>query len=228
MVAWGSTPTLGVSRLGLIGVHRPMPSAPGRASGQPKGGLAEMAVSDELRLPGGKVTEPERQSQAGRKLSVTNWLLQDSPYILMLLLALGGMVFPVPIGYWLILTPVYGIICIVAGWRHFGTREAHLQLIYTQALSWGALILAIFVLYHNKNHGVLDSNASALTILTLLALGTFVAGVQARVWRTCVVGAILFLAVPGFGWLDDSVALLVMATLAIIGVGGLAWWFEQR
>ena len=53
------------------------------------------------------------------------------------------------------------------------------------------------MLYKDGPQGVFSSNASSLTMLTLLALGTFTAGVQARVWRTCAVGAILFLAVPG-------------------------------
>jgi uncharacterized iron-regulated membrane protein len=34
--------------------------------------------------------------------------------------------------------------------------------------------------------------------------------------------------VPGIGWLDQSVMLLVGATLLIIAVGGFVWWVEQR
>jgi hypothetical protein len=63
--------------------------------------------------------------------------------------------------------------------------------------------------------------------MILLALGTFVAGVQAKVWRICAVGAALFLAVPGLGWLDQSPLLLTGATLVIIALGGLAWWITQ-
>jgi hypothetical protein len=173
-------------------------------------------------VPDGTATPPRR------RFPFRSWLLQDSPYILMLLLALGGVTFPVPVGYWMTLTPVFAVICVVAGWPHFATREAHLQLVWTQALSWGALILAIYVLYNNGMQGVLNTNASSLTMMTLLALGTFVAGVQARVWRTCAVGGILFLAVPGIGWLDQSAVLLVVVTLVIIAIGGLVWWVEQR
>jgi hypothetical protein len=61
-----------------------------------------------------------------------------------------------------------------------------------------------------------------------LALGTFVAGVQASVWRICAVAGVLFLAVPGLGWLDQSPLLLTVATLVIIALGGLAWWMNQR
>jgi hypothetical protein len=65
-------------------------------------------------------------------------------------------------------------------------------------------------------------------MITLLALGTFMAGLLARVWRICAVGAILFVAVPAIGWLDQSVVLLMVATLAVIGVGGVTWWIDQR
>ena len=160
--------------------------------------------------------------------AILRWFLHDSPYIAMLLLALGGVTFRSPVGYWMFLTPVFGIISVVAGWRHFQTREEHLQLIWTQAASWCALVLAIYVLYNNGMQGLLNTNASSLAMVTLLALGTFVAGVQARVWRTSAVGAILFLAVPGIGWLDQSAPLLVVVTLAIIAIGGFVWWVEQK
>jgi len=173
-------------------------------------------------------TPMTRDPPRGRALLLRGWLFHDSPWILMLLLALGGVTFTVPVGYWMILTPVFGIICIVAGWRHVASRQDRLRLETTQALNWGALIVAIYVLYKDGPQGVFSSNASSLTMLTLLALGTFTAGVQARVWRTCAVGAILFLAVPGIGWLDQSAVLLVVITLVIIGVGGLVWWAEQR
>ena len=176
------------------------------------------------------LTEPEptpRPPAPGRAL-LRGWLIHDSPWILMLLLALGGVTFTVPVGYWMVLTPVFAIICIAAGWRHVVTRQERLRLVITQLLNWGALIVAIAVLYKDGPQGVFSSNASSLTMLTLLALGTFTAGVQARVWRTCAVGAILFLAVPGISWLDQSAVLLVVVTLVIIGVGGLVWWAEQR
>ena len=59
-----------------------------------------------------------------------------SPWILMLLLALGGVTFTVPVGYWMVLTPVFAIICIAAGWRHVVTRQERLRLVITQLLNW--------------------------------------------------------------------------------------------
>jgi hypothetical protein len=65
-------------------------------------------------------------------------------------------------------------------------------------------------------------------MMTLLALGTFVAGVQARVWRICAVGIVLFAAVPGLGWLDQSPLMWTVATLVIVALGGAVWWVMER
>jgi hypothetical protein len=61
-------------------------------------------------------------------------------------------------------------------------------------------------------------------MITLLALGTFLAGLQAEVWRTCCVGVILFLAVPALGWLQQSSMLLIAGTIAVVLTGGAMWF----
>jgi hypothetical protein len=161
--------------------------------------------------------------------AVLSWLRDDSPYIAMLLLTLAGIVLKLPMGYWMMMVPVFGIVCIVVGWKNFETREGRLQLVYTQGLSWLALVVAIYMLRNDTGvQGVLSESATSLAMMTLLALGTFVAGLQARVWRICAVGGILFLAVPGMGWLDQSAMLLGVATLVVIAIGGLTWWLDQR
>jgi hypothetical protein len=58
-------------------------------------------------------------------------------------------------------------------------------------------------------------------------LGTFVAGVQARVWEICAVGAVLFAAVPALGWLDQSPLLLMFAACVIVALVGAAWWLTR-
>jgi hypothetical protein len=146
----------------------------------------------------------------------------------MLLLAMVGVVLRLPVTYWIILTPVFGIICVVAGWRQFDTRKSRILLVCTQALAWLSLIVAIYVLYNSGVQGVMNENSSSLAMITMLALGTFMAGLLARTWRICAVGAILFVAVPAVGWVDQSAVLLMVATLAVIGVGGVTWWVDQR
>ena len=76
--------------------------------------------------------------------------------------------------------------------------------------------------------GVINTNASSLVMIILLALGTFCAGVQARIWQICAIGVILFLCVPGLGWLDQSFMFLMAAMLIILIIGGLGWWGFSR
>lgn len=159
---------------------------------------------------------------------VVRWIREDWPYIAMLLLAVVGVALQLPAIYWIFVMPVYALTCIVAGWPNFTTPEAHRELITVQTLNWLALIVAIYVLYNAGVQGVLNTNASGLVLLTLLALGTFMAGLQARVWRISGLGAVLFLAVPAIGWFEQSIMLLVGATLVVIAIGGLTWWLGQR
>ena len=169
-----------------------------------------------------------REEKRKERVTWKRWLLEDSPYIVMLLLAVVGVALRLQVSYWLIITPVYAIICISAGWRHFDTRESHRLLITTQVLNWLALIVAIYVLYNIGVQGVLNTNASSLSMMTLLALGTFMAGLQARVWRICALGAILFVVVPIIAWLDQSVMILFAATMVVLGIGALTWWIGHR
>ena len=156
------------------------------------------------------------------------WLKHDIPYIAMLVLALIGVIFRLPVTYWGILVPVFGILSVAAGWNKFGNRDERLGHVYRQALDWFALLLALFLLYNGGIQGVLNANGTSLAMMTLLALGTFVAGVQARVWQICVVGGALFLAVPGLGWLDQSPLLLVSVAIIIVLLSGLAWWASHK
>ena len=159
---------------------------------------------------------------------VLQWFLHDIFYIAMLVLALAGVVFRLPVSYWVILIPVFGVITVAEGWSHFSDRSERLGLAYRVALNWCAMLLAIYLLSNDGVRGVMNANATSLSMVTLLALGTFVAGVQARVWQICGVGGLLFLAVPGLGWLDQSPLLLTAVTCLFVALGGLAWWVSQR
>jgi hypothetical protein len=67
-----------------------------------------------------------------------SFLMRDWPYLLMLALALAG-VARTSIGpssmasYWVVLAPVYGIICVAVQRRDIDGPQAHWQLIRTQA-----------------------------------------------------------------------------------------------
>jgi hypothetical protein len=71
---------------------------------------------------------------------------------------------------------------------------------------------------------MLSPDATGLTVLTLLALGTFVAGVHTQAWQICVLGVIMGLGVPAIAWIERSALLLLLGFVALAAVGTALWW----
>lgn len=61
---------------------------------------------------------------------------------------------------------------------------------------------------------MMNADATALMILTVLALGTFTSGVHASAWRMCFVGFALALGVPIIAWIDE--ASLIFALVGLV------------
>jgi hypothetical protein len=171
-----------------------------------------------------EITQNKRAAQTH---VVLRWLRHDVPYISMLLLGLLGVVFKLSVIYWVIITPVFAVISIASGWRHFTSRAERFDLVFRLALDWCALLLSFYLLSNTGVKGVLNVNATSLTMMTLLALGTFVAGVQARVWQISAVGGILFAVVPSLAWLEQSPLLFTAVAIMAVALSGLAWWVSK-
>ena len=168
-----------------------------------------------------------------RTAGVKGWLLKDLPYAAMLALALGGIVLtafrgPTTYYYWMALAPIYGLISVISGWGRLDTGSERLQLIVTQALHWLAFVVAMWLMFLPQVRGIENDNATSLTLLILLALGTFVAGVHARACRICTVGVFLALSVPAVAWIQESAMLLLVGALLLAAVGFAFWWMWRR
>ncbi len=160
--------------------------------------------------------------------AVIRWLVRDIAYIAMLLLALIGVGFRLPVSYWLVLFPLFGIISAYEGRVRGVSLGEQIKSVMGIAAIWIAMLVAIYLLYSNGVQGMIDTNARSLVMVILLALGTFCAGVQARIWQICAIGVVLFLCVPGLGWLDQSFMFVTAVTLILLVVGGLVWWGVSR
>ena len=165
--------------------------------------------------------------------AVRHWLLRDLPYAVMLALAVGGLVLTSFRGtpthyYWMALAPIYGLISVISGWKHIDTNAGRMQLVWTQALHWLAFLAAMWLMFLPEVRGVVNDNATALALLILLALGTFVAGVHARAWRICAVGVFLAAAVPAVAWVQESAMLILVSVLLLAVVGAAFWWMWNR
>jgi hypothetical protein len=65
--------------------------------------------------------------------------------------------------------------------------------------------------------------ANSLVLLMLLALGTFLAGVNLLSLEICFLGLALALSVPAIAWLKQSALFLLLAAVLLIGLGITFW-----
>ena len=177
------------------------------------------------------MTEPQPDNPAPNHLQFTPraFLLREWPYLLVLVLALFGVAYTsfarTPLTtYWIVLAPCIGLICVVSRWRDAESREQRLRLIWTQVLHWGAVLLAMRLMFVADVNRMMNADASALAALTVLALGTFTAGVHIAAWRICLVGIVLAAGVPAIAWLEQSALLLLLVGLALIALIAPFFW----
>ena len=171
-------------------------------------------------------TPPARKWHSG----FGGFLLRDWPYVLMLLLSLGGVAYTSfnPTGlYWVLITPLFGLICVIARWPHIVGRDEHIHLVVSQALHWAAVLVTMQLMSLQVLRNV-TGVASALSVLTLLALGTFSAGLHIRSWKVSVVGFLLGLSVPAAALLQQSALLIVLIVAVLIAIAVPFVWMRAR
>ncbi len=177
--------------------------------------------------------EPGQSAPTPSHFNLRALLRSEWPYLLVLVLALFGIAFtsyqrgPMA-AYWIVLAPLIGAICVASRWREIEDRDERMHLVWKQILHWAAVLVAMHLMFVADVARMMNSDASALAVLTLLALGTFTAGVHIGSWRICLVGAILAIGVPGIAWLEQSALLLLVAALVVIAVLAPLLWHERR
>jgi hypothetical protein len=169
---------------------------------------------------------------ADRKAHVSFWI-RELPFTLVLILTVAGVAYtsfskaPI-VGYWEILTPIIALVCVGAGWQEAGDRSGRLRLIVTQALHWIAFLLVMNLMLLSSVQRVFTAQTTALAIFTLLALGTFTAGVHVLSWQVCLLGVIMALGIPAIAWIENSALLVVLIVAAIAAMGAVFWWHWRQ
>ena len=164
----------------------------------------------------------------------TSFWLRELPFAIVLILTIAGVAYtsfskrPI-VTYWEILAPIIALVCVSAGWQEAGDKSGRLRLIVTQVLHWGAFVLVMNIVLLSSVQRVFTAQTAALAIFTLLALGTFTAGVQVLSWQVCLLGVIMALGIPAIAWIENSALLVVLIVAAVIGVAAVLWWrLRQR
>src|SRR3984893_18125883 len=159
---------------------------------------------------------------------VSFWI-KELPFTVVLILTIAGVAYtsfskqPIA-GYWEILAPIIGLVCVGAGWQEAGDKTGRLRLIVTQALHWGAFLLVMNILLLSSVQRIFTAQTTALAIFTLLALGTFTAGVQVLSWQVCLLVVIMALGVPAIAWIENSALLVTLIVASLIGLAVVLWW----
>ncbi len=176
--------------------------------------------------------DADDESPLGRMLKGRFWLRQ-LPYALLLFLTLAGVAYwsfaNAPItGYWMFLAVLSAVICILTGWPQAQDRETRLRLLWTQALHWLMVLVAMNILLLPNVAEMANADATGQGILLVLALGTALAAIHVPSWQFGVLGVVMLASVPALAWLEESALFLMLGTLVVGGIGAFAWTRFRR
>ena len=99
-------------------------------------------------------------------------------------------------------------------------------MIWTQALHWVAVLVTMNIMLVSGVQQLLPTPATGLVLLTLLALGTFLAGVSLLSLQISFLGLAMGVAVPAISWLKQSVFFFLLGAVLLIGLG-ITFWLRQ-
>lgn len=182
--------------------------------------------SPESDLAGQASVPPAHPTHHG--LHASFWI-RELPFSIVLLLTIGGVGYtsfskhPILI-YWEILAPIIGLVCVWYGWPRANDNAARLRLIGSQVLHWLAFLLVMNMVFLASVQRVFNAPSTGLAIFTLLALGTFTAGVHILSWQVCLLGLIMAFGIPAIAWIENSALLFLLLAAVVLGIGAAIWW----
>jgi hypothetical protein len=176
--------------------------------------------------PSGSVAEPRR----GR-----NWfsLLAEAPYFAIVIIGVVGIcwtsLFRTPTAtYWVVMTPVTALLCIAVGWRNLPRGRGRFDMVAIQLGQFVAVLVGMYLIHVSNVQGQVTSDALGSMMLTLLALGVFVSGLDLRAWKLCVAGVFLAIAVPLVAWFEQAALFLFLIGAVLIALFLLLWWARAK
>jgi hypothetical protein len=173
----------------------------------------------------------DRAESSQSRSIVVQFLWQQLPYIVALVLAIAGVAYtnashqPL-VRYWEFLALAIGVVCVINKWPETDGREARWRLIWTQALHWIAVLISMHIMLLSGVQQLLPTPATSLVLLILLALGTFLAGVNLLSLQIAFLGLAIGLAVPAISWLKQSAIFFMLGAALLIGLG-ITFWLSQ-
>jgi hypothetical protein len=185
-------------------------------------------MADASSAPSGSVAEP-------RPRGARNWisLLAETPYFAIVIIGIVGVSWTNMLGvsvatYWVTMTPIAALLCVCVGWTHLPRGRSRFETVAIQLGQWAAVLVAMYLIHVSNIDGLVTHDALGSILLTLLALGVFISGLDLRTWKLCVAGAFLALAVPFVAWFADAALFIFLIGIVLIALGLLVWWGGNR
>jgi hypothetical protein len=160
-------------------------------------------------------------------------LLAELPYFAIVVIGIVGVSWTNMLGvsvatYWVVMTPIAALLCVCVGWANLPQGRRRFEMAAIQLGQWAAFLVAMYLIHVSNVDGLVTHDALGSILLTLLALGVFISGLDLRTWKLCVAGAFLAVAVPFVAWFADAALFIFLIGVVLIGLGLLIWWSAHR
>jgi hypothetical protein len=144
-------------------------------------------------------------------------------YILLALMALAvigvGITYFLPdksYRYWVSMVPVFGIACTSIEWSRLRRQNLDTwKTVRNQLYHWFGVLVSVYLVHMLLNIQQLTKQNAGLIVLLVLALGTFLAGIQLG-WRLFVLGAFLWVILAAY--LQGSLWVMILIGMVMISL----------
>jgi uncharacterized membrane protein len=99
-----------------------------------------------------------------------------------------------------------GFACVAYSWHGAEDEVGRARLIGTQVLHWLAFLVVMNLLLLPHVQKLFGGNSTALSIFTLLIIGTFTPGAHVLSWQVCLLGFVMALGIPAMAWIENSLS----------------------
>lgn len=119
--------------------------------------------------------------------------------------------------YWMIMIIVFGVIAVITGFVEAkkGDRNLVKKILVVQVIHWLGSMLTVIGVFLLLNAGRLNAENSALVILLILALTTFLDGIRLG-WRFSIAGVFLGVTAIIAAYIEQFMWVVLMLAVALI------------
>jgi len=121
--------------------------------------------------------------------------------------------------YWLTMVPIFAAIAIITVWQQ-ARREGHsvTEIVGIQLAHWGGVLIALVTIYEFWAEGRFTDENSALVILIVVGVATFLDGPHIG-WRFYLAGIAIFLMADIVAYLRSVTWLVLLVAVPVILLG---------